>query len=314
MVQFLMQKRWCGMNRLETSLGKLKLKNPISVASGTFGLEYESLVDFNKLGAIVTKTITKNYKAGNKPPRLFETSGGLLNSIGLQNPGLEGFIKDVLPEYRKFSSPLIVSFSGSTVSEFKEILSELDNQESIAGYEVNVSCPNVENEGIAFGTNAETVYKLTKELSAITDRELIIKLTPNVTSISEIAIAAQEGGADSLALINTLLGMAIDWETGQSYFKRGVAGYSGPPIKPVALRLVHEVAKNVSIPILAMGGIKDYKDVLEFIYAGASAVSIGTYNFVNPTATTDAIVNLEKFFAERDITIIDIKNKIKGLE
>lgn len=302
------------MNRLATSLGKLKMKNPITVASGTFGNEYADLVDFNKLGAIVTKTITKPIKPGNKPPRIFETSGGLLNSIGLQNPGLQGFIEDSLPNYQKYDSPLIVSFSGATVDEFAQILQTLDKQKGIAGYEVNVSCPNVENEGIAFGTDADTVFKLTKTLSEITERELIIKLTPNVTNISEIAKAVEEGGADSIALINTLLGIAIDWRTGKSYFKRGVAGYSGPPIKPVALRLVLQVAQSCKLPILAMGGVRNYKDVLEFIYAGASAVAIGTQNFVNPKATIETIDNLEKHLAKNDLSVENIRGKISGIE
>lgn len=297
------------MNNIETKLGKLQFQNPITVASGTFGYEYSDYVDFNKLGAIVTKTITKHPKIGNKPPRLFETSGGLLNSIGLQNPGLENFIKDELPKYRGFSTNLIISFSGSSISEFKEILLRLEDEEGIDGYEINVSCPNVENEGLAFGVDAKIVNKLTNELSKLTTRELTIKLSPNVTDIKEIAKAAEDGGADSLSLINTLLGMAIDWKTGKIYFKRGLAGYSGPVIKPVALNLVYQVANTVNIPIMAMGGISNWMDALEFIYAGASVVAIGTKNFVNPKITIETINNLQNFLEEKKLTIKNLIGK-----
>ncbi len=299
------------MNNLETKLGKLKFKNPVTVASGTFGYEYSEYVDFNKLGAIVTKTITKNPKIGNKPPRLFETSGGLLNSIGLQNPGLDGFIKEELPKFRGFDTNLIISFSGSSIKEFKEILLRFEDEEGIDGYEINVSCPNVENEGLAFGVDAKVVYKLTTELSKLTNRELTIKLSPNVTDIKEIAKAAENGGASSLSLINTLLGMAIDWKTGKVYFKRGLAGYSGPVIKPVALNLVYQVAKTVDIPIVAMGGISNWKDALEFIYAGASVVAIGTQNFVNPKITIETINYLEQYLDENNLKINDIIGKAK---
>ncbi|PID28332.1 MAG: dihydroorotate dehydrogenase B catalytic subunit [Candidatus Cloacimonadota bacterium] len=301
------------MNRLATSLGKLKLKNPVTVASGTFGIEAGEYYDLNKLGAIVTKTITKEPKAGNKPPRIFETTSGMLNSIGLQNPGIDGFIKNTLPLYKDCSSPMLVSFSGSTINEFCEIMSLLDEQEQIAGYEINVSCPNVENEGIAFGTDPKTVFNLTRELKKITEKEVCVKLTPNVTDIALIAKAAEEGGADSLALINTLLGMAIDYQTGKSRIKRGVAGFSGPAIKPIALLNVWKVASATDIPILAMGGICDWKDALEFFYAGASAVAIGTQNFVNPTATIETINGLDKYLAEKDKTLTDIIGKVNGI-
>ncbi len=295
---------------LETKLGKLVCKNPITTASGTFGYEMKDYLDFNQLGAMVTKTITLHRKAGNPSPRLYETEFGLLNSIGLQNPGLETFIKDYLPKYREFSSPLIVSFSGSTEEEFLTILRRLEEAEGISGYEVNVSCPNVENEGIAFGVDADVVYNLTKKLSAITDKELIVKLTPNVTDIVSIAKAAKEGGADSLALINTLLGMAIDPFSGKSRIAKRVCGYSGKAIKPVALQNVYRVAQSVDIPILAMGGAEDYKDVLEFLYAGASMVAIGTASFYNPNACTEAIFDLQKYFLKNKLTTLDVINKI----
>ncbi len=296
---------------LKTKLNKLEFRNPITTASGTFGQEMSDYVDFNKLGAIVTKTITKERKAGNPSPRLYETEWGLLNSIGLQNPGVEKFITETIPYYDKYDTPLIVSFSGSTQEEFVQVLSRLESVKSIAGYEVNVSCPNVENEGIAFGVDAKVVKDLTAKLRKLTDKELIIKLTPNVTNILEIAQAAKEGGADSLALINTLLGMAIDPMTGKSRIKRRLCGYSGSAIKPVALANVYRVAQAVDIPILAMGGAETYLDVLEFIYAGASLVAIGTANFYNPSITENIVNDLSKHFAKYNLSLDKIKGKLK---
>jgi dihydroorotate dehydrogenase (NAD+) catalytic subunit len=233
---------------LRTKLNKLEFKNPITTASGTFGYEMADYLDFNKLGALVTKTITKERKAGNPSPRLYETEWGLLNSIGLQNPGVEAFIKDTIPHYKKYQTPLIVSFSGSTKEEFIEVLTRLETVDSIAGYEVNVSCPNVENEGIAFGVDAKVVNELTSELRKLTNKELIVKLTPNVTNIVEIAQAAKQGGADSLALINTLIGMAIDPMTGKSRINKRLCGYSGSAIKPVATFHVSQKGIPTSIP------------------------------------------------------------------
>lgn len=300
------------MNRLLTSLGKLAMQNPVTVASGTFGTEFSQLYDLNRLGAYVTKTITYLPKAGNPPPRIFETECGLLNSIGLQNPGIAAFLETNLPELRKLLTiPLIVSFSGSTMDEFTQMLIQMEDHPGIAGYEVNISCPNVENEGLAFGVDAETVYTLTSRLAALTQRELIVKLSPNVTDIVSIAQAAQEAGADSLALINTLFGMAIDPLTGNSRIKRGICGYSGPAIKPIALANVYKVAQKTHIPILAMGGICDWKDAMEFFYAGASAVAIGTYSFVNATATIEMIDSLEKHLLENEFCLADLIGKVE---
>ncbi len=292
------------MNRLETQLGKLQMQNPVTVASGTFGPEYGDFFDLNKLGAYVTKTITRHPKIGNPPPRLYETEAGLLNSIGLQNPGVHVFLTKDLPELRsKLAIPLIVSFSGGTIEEFTTILAELESAEGIAGYEVNVSCPNVEREGIAFGVDPLVVYELVRRLRPLTQKELIVKLTPNVTDIAAIAVAAEEGGADSLALINTVQGMAIDPMTGRSRVKAGVCGYSGPGIKPIALANVYKVSKAVKLPLIGMGGICNWRDALEFFYAGAAAVAVGTASFINPTACVDIIEGLEKHFADKDITL-----------
>lgn len=299
------------MNRLETQLGKLQMQNPVTVASGTFGLEYGDFFDLNRLGAYVTKTITQRPKIGNATPRLYETEAGLLNSIGLQNPGVEEFLKVNLPELReKLTIPIIVSFSGGTIEEFTTMLKQMEEQDGIAGYEVNISCPNVEKEGIAFGVDALVVYELIRRLRALTKKELIVKLTPNVTDIVCIAQAAEEGGADSLALINTVQGMAIEPLTGVSRIKAGICGYSGPAIKPIALANVYKVAQRLSLPILAMGGICTWQDGMEFLYAGASAIAVGTYNFVNPKACSDIIESLDKHFLENAATLKDVIGKV----
>jgi len=295
------------MNRLQTSLGTLTMQNPVTVASGTYGAEFGAFYDLNCLGAYVTKTITRYPKQGNPPPRLYETEAGLLNSIGLQNPGLDIFLSNTLPELSAVcSAPIIVSFSGSTIDEFAEMLDIMEQEPRISGYEVNISCPNVEKEGIAFGVDPDTVHSLTSRLAALTSKELIIKLSPNVTDVVSIARAAATGGATSIALINTLLGMAIDWKTGKSRIKRGVSGYSGLAIKPVALAATYKVASALRIPVLAMGGIYDWKDALEFFYAGASAVAIGTANFANPHAVPELIAGLDSYLQERDVSLSDI--------
>jgi len=289
------------MNNCEITFGKMKWKNPITVASGTFGLEYAELFDLSKLGAITTKTITPEPKTGNEPQRIVETEAGLLNSIGLQNPGVEEFIKTDLDEYRKIDTNLIVSVSASSVNEFEKLVKRLDTQPGIDAYEINISCPNVENEGIAFGTDPEIVFDLTKKLREATDKTLIIKLSPNVTSITDIARRAENAGADGLALINTLYGMAVDVETGKPKLHNIIGGYSGPAIKPIALQNVYKVAQAVKIPILAMGGISSINDALEFIIAGATAVAIGTYNFVNPLGTIEVIEGIQEYCSNNNI-------------
>jgi len=298
---------------LRSSLGRLQLRTPLTVASGTFDLENLEFYDQSCLGAFVCKTITMEPKKGNPPCRLYETEAGLINSIGLQNPGLKDFIDQKLPLYRdKLEVPLIVSFSGSSMDEFCRMLEELEACDGIAGYEVNVSCPNVENEGIAFGICPDTVQQLTERLAAITQRELIIKLSPNVSDIAQIALAAESGGASSIALINSLFGMAIDYRTGKSRIKKGIGGYTGIGIKPVALALTYKTAQAVQIPILAMGGIYDWRDALEFIWAGASAVSIGTANFINPLAAPELIMGLGEWLLEEGKSIADIIGKCQS--
>ncbi len=298
-------------NLLRTKLGRLDLKTPLTVASGTFDLENLEFFDPACLGAFVCKTITRKAKKGNPPPRLFESEAGLINSIGLQNPGLDDFISERLPVYRdKLHLPLIVSFSGSSIDEFVEILENLEACPGICGYEVNISCPNVENQGITFGVCPDIVYELICKLSGITKRELCVKLTPNVSEIAQIATAAEAGGATSLALINSVWGMAIDHQTGKSRIKRGIGGYTGIGIKPIALALTYQAAQAVKIPILSMGGIYNWRDALEFIWAGASAIAIGTANFVNPLAAPELIMGLGKYLLQRDLKISDIVGKV----
>jgi len=295
---------------MQSRLGRLPVHSPVTVASGTFDLENLAFFEQSVLGAFVCKTLTRKPKVGNPPPRLFETEAGLLNSIGLQNPGLDRFIADYLPRLRaELKVPLIVSFSGNSIAEFTDILTALEAQDGIAGYEINVSCPNVENEGIAFGTDADTVFRLTSALAAKTKRELLIKLSPNVTDIAQIAEAAEQGGATGIALINTIWGMAIDYRSGNSRIKKGIGGYSGIGIKPLALALTYKVAKAVRLPILAMGGIYGWQDALEFFWAGASMVALGTANFIDPLAVPKVHQGLARFLAEQQLTLEQIIGK-----
>ena len=299
------------LNPLQTSLGRLKVNSPVTVASGTFALENLDFIEQDHLGAYVCKTITRYPKKGNPPPRLYETEAGLLNSIGLQNPGLDKFIAEDLPVLREtLTVPLIVSFSGSSLKEFVQMLECLEKQEGISGYEVNVSCPNVENEGIAFGIDPDVVNKLCALLSPLTERELIVKLSPNVTDIAVIAKAAEEGGATAISLINTIWGMAIDYCNGKSRIKKGIGGYSGIGIKPLALALTYRAAQAVKIPVIAMGGIYNWQDALEFFWAGASMIALGTANFIDPLAVDKVYGGLSSFCLEKQLNLKDIVGKV----
>lgn len=298
------------MNRLNTKLGKLELQNPVTVASGTYGTEYSAFYDLNTLGAYVSKTITSEPKKGNPPPRLYETQAGLLNSIGLQNPGLNIFINENLPELKaSLSVPVIISISAESIKLFARMLQSLEATRMVDAYELNISCPNVDNEGIAFGQDPEVVLNLVRELRPLTDKELIVKLSPNVSDIARIAQAAEAGGADSIALINTLFGMALDYNTGRSFIAKGICGYSGPAIKPIALANTWKVSQAVKLPILAMGGIITWQDALEFFYAGASAIALGTANFYNPRAVPDCIDGLARFLEESELNLTDLIGK-----
>ncbi|MBU0599504.1 dihydroorotate dehydrogenase [bacterium] len=282
---------------LRVNIGGIELKNPVMVASGTFGYgqEYSSLVDLNKIGAIVVKGITLEPQKGNLPPRIVETPSGMLNSIGLQNVGVERFIKEKMPFLRRYQTAIIVNISGKTIEDYAKLAKLLSEVEGIAGLEINISCPNVKEGGMIFGSDPSLTYQLVKEVRKATFLPLIVKLSPNVTNIILIAQAAAKAKADALSLINTLLGMAIDAPTKKPKLTTVTGGLSGPAIKPIALRMVWEVYKKVALPIIGQGGITSATDAVEFIIAGAKAVAIGTANFVNPQISIEALEGIKEY-------------------
>ena len=273
------------MADLTVHLGRLQLDNPILVASGTFGYakEMEAMVDFSKLGGIVPKTVTQNPRAGNPPPRTCETSAGMLNAIGLDNDGLEYFLANHLPYLRNLPTKIIGNIAGKTEKEFFEMAQRISKETGLAALELNLSCPNVSG-GVDFAIDPEKTARVIKGVKEFCNLPIIAKLTPNVTDVSIIAQAAAEAGADAVSLVNTFMGLAIDWKKKRFVLGNGTGGLSGPAIKPIALRIVWQVAKKVKIPIIGIGGIASVDDVMEFILAGASAVQLGTVNFYDPTA------------------------------
>ena len=288
---------------LTTKIGPLSLQNPVIAASGTFGygLEFEPLVDLNHLGAVVVKGLSLKPMAGNPPPRIVETPGGMLNAIGLANIGLEAFLKDRLPKLRKFTTPIIVNIYGHHTEEYRDLADGLKGVEGIAALEINISCPNVECGGMAFGIDPVTSARVTETVLKNTDKPVIVKLSPNVTDIKTVAKAVEAAGAHALSLINTLTGMAIDVESRKPKLANIVGGLSGPAIKPIALYMVYQVARTVKIPVIGMGGIMDYRDALEFLMVGARAVEIGTANFVNPRVTLEVIEGIRNYCEENGI-------------
>ncbi len=289
----------------------ITLKNPVMPASGTFGSgqEYSGFVDLNRLGAVVTKGVSLVPWEGNSTPRIMETASGMINAVGLQNPGIDVFIERDLPFLRQFDTKVIVNICGSTVADYLEVVERLSGQE-IDMLEVNISCPNVEHGGIAFGQEPGMVEYITKEIKKKAAQPVSMKLTPNVTDITEIAKAAEAGGADALSLINTITGMRIDVKKRAFCVANKTGGLSGPAIKPVALRMVWQVCRAVNIPVIGMGGIQTAEDALEFIMAGAAAVAVGTANFRNPYAMPEIIGGLEKYMEENGIR--DLK-EIRGI-
>ena len=298
---------------LAVDIGTLKLANPVMTASGTFGygLEYSEFVDLNSLGAIVVKGLSLKPKEGNPPPRLVETAAGMLNSIGLQNVGIENFIEEKLPFLRKFTPPVIANFFGDSLEEFAEAAARLSAADGIHGLEMNISCPNKQAGWCIFGTDPKVTFEVVKRVREATNLTLIVKLSPNVTDISVIAKAAEEAGADALSLINTLTGMAIDITTRRPKLANVIGGLSGPAVKPVALRMVWEAYKAVKIPIIGMGGIMSAGDAIEFLLAGARAVAVGTANFVNPSVTAEVIEGIRTFMEGNAIE--DISELTGGL-
>jgi dihydroorotate dehydrogenase (NAD+) catalytic subunit len=278
-------------------LAGIKIKNPIMVASGTFGWgrEYSEYLDLNKLGAIVTKSITLKPREGNPPPRIVETPAGMLNSIGLQNEGLEHFLKEDLPFLAKFDTPTIVNIAGETVEEYAELAKRLSKETLVKGIEVNISCPNVKSGGMSFGVDAGLTKQVISAVRKATSQPVIAKLTPNVTDITVIGKAAVEAGADALSAINTVVGMSIDLETGRSRLGRETGGLSGPAIRPIAVRMVYELAHAVKVPVIGIGGIMTGNDAAEFLLAGAKAVQVGTANFIDTEAPLRVLRELNDY-------------------
>ena len=302
------------MAELSVSLGDLTLSNPVIAASGTFGygLEYEQLFNLSQLGGIVVKGLSPKSRKGNPPPRIVETPCGMLNSIGLANIGVEAFIQDKLPELSKYPDvKIIANVYGHSFEEYVFVAKRLAKNFGVHAIELNLSCPNVKEGGIAFGTDPESVESLSSAVRKIWPRHMIVKLTPNVTDVTKIAVAAQNGGADSLSLINTLTGMAVDLETRRPVLGGVTGGLSGPAIKPVALRMVHETAKAVDLPIIGIGGITNGKDALEFILAGATAVQVGTANFTDPSVCSKIPKQINDWLDEHDIkNVSDLIGKL----
>ena len=303
------------IGNISTELGRIKLKNPLILASGTcgFGEELKQYIDLNKLGAIVTKTITLKPKKGNPPPRIAEVEGGIINSIGLENPGIEVFIKEKLPFLRRLDIPFFVSIAGETYEEFIKLATILDKEKRISAVELNLSCPNIKNKGYLFAQDPHITYQTINKVKKVTSLPIIAKLTPQVTDITTIALASEKGGVDIISLINTIPAMKIDIE-GKKPFLGGITGgLSGPAIKPVALKMVYDVAKTTRLPIIGCGGVMNGEDAIEFILAGASAVAIGTTNLISPNSPIRIIQEIKDYLTKDKVKSISIKKLIGKL-
>lgn len=292
----------------------IRLKNPVMTASGTFGsgMEYSDFVDLNGLGAVVTKGVANVPWTGNDTPRVCEVYGGMLNAIGLQNPGLEVFMERDIPFLKQYDTKIIVNVCGRSIADYVEVVEKLSEEDAVAGLEINVSCPNVKEGAIAFGQNPEALSRITREVKAHSKRPVIMKLSPNVTDIALMAKTAEDAGADALSLINTITGMKIDVDKRRFALANRTGGMSGPAIKPVAVRMVYQASHSVKIPVIGMGGIMNAYDALEFILAGASAVAVGAANFINPYATTEIIEGIEEYMKKNNIG--SIKELIGAVE
>ena len=291
---------------LNVNIGGIQMRNPVMTASGTFGYgsEYADFVDLNRLGAVVVKGVTSVPWPGNPMNRIMETPSGMLNAIGLQNVGVDGFISEKLPYLNEFDVPVIVNVCGKTVEEYLLVVEKLNNVDGVAGVELNISCPNLDCGGMSFGVNPTLAHQLVSKVREKTDLPLLVKLSPNVTDITVIARAVEDGGADALSAINTLLGMAINAKTREPEIANVTGGLSGPAIKPIALRLVWEVYKSVSLPIVGMGGIMNGTDAVEFFIAGASAVAVGTANFINPQASLEVVDGIGNYLEKMEMTSV----------
>lgn len=302
------------MDKLNIQIGNLNLKNPVMTASGTFGYgkEYSDFIDLGKLGGICVKGTTLHDRQGNAYPRMAETPSGMLNAVGLQNKGVDYFVSHIYPEIKDFDTNIIVNVSGSTIEDYAECAARLSDLDKVPGIELNISCPNVKEGGMAFGTSACSAADVVKAVRKVYNKTLIVKLSPNVTDITEIAKAAEGEGADSLSLINTLLGMAIDINRRKPVLSTVTGGLSGPCVKPVALRMVWQTYNAVKIPIIGMGGIASWQDAIEFILAGSSAIQIGTYNFIDPTISEKVVNGIQGYLDQHNIS--HIKELIGALD
>ncbi|MDM5198806.1 dihydroorotate dehydrogenase [Fictibacillus enclensis] len=294
------------MNKLSVSLPGLEMKNPIMPASGCFGFgkEYAEFYDLSVLGAAAIKAATREPRFGNPTPRVAETHSGMLNAIGLQNPGVDQIMEKELPHLQSYDLPIVANIAGSTEEDYCEVARKISLHPQVSVLELNISCPNVKEGGIQFGTDAATAAALTKKVKAVSAKPVYVKLSPNVSNITEMALAVEEAGADGLSMINTLLGMRIDVKTRKPVIANKTGGLSGPAIKPVAIRMIHEVSQAVSIPIIGMGGVSSAEDVIEFMLAGASAVAIGTANFVDPYICPEIISQLPELLGKMNVNHI----------
>ncbi len=294
------------MDRLKVNIGELELKNPVMTASGTFGYgtEYADFVDLSRLGGILVKGTTLEPRQGNDYPRMAETPSGMLNAVGLQNKGVHHFVSDIYPTIKEYDTNIIVNVSGSTLEDYVACTEALVGLDKIPAIELNVSCPNVKEGGMAFGTSCVSAAQVVRAVRKVYDKTLIVKLSPNVTDIAEIALAVEAEGADSVSLVNTFLGMSIDAERRKPRLSTVTGGLSGPCIKPIALRMVWQVYNAVKIPVIGMGGISNWEDAIEFILAGSSAIQIGTYNFINPTVSVEVLEGILAYMDRHNIDAI----------
>lgn len=295
------------MADLSVKIHNLHLSNPVMTASGTFGYgrEFDDFIDVDSLGGIIVKATTSKHREGNSYPRMAETPMGMLNAVGLQNKGISYFVNEIYPKLTGYSTNVIANVSDSTIEGYVQVAEQMNKLDKIAGIELNISCPNVKEGGMAFGTSCPSAIAVTKAVREVYDKTLIVKLSPNVTIITEIALAVEEAGADAVSLINTLLGMAIDAEKRKPVLSTITGGLSGPAVKPIALRMVWQVAKAVKIPVIGLGGISNATDAIEFILAGASAIQVGTANFVDPTVTIKIIKGIDDYMQRHNISTIE---------
>jgi dihydroorotate dehydrogenase (NAD+) catalytic subunit len=296
------------MTDLTVDLGFLKLRNPVLTASGTFGygLEFEPFISLEELGGIVVKGLYFGPRPGNPPPRIVETASGLINAIGLQGIGVKAFAEKILPRLRGIKTPILVNVCGSSDEEYASVIEFLDREEGVAAYEINISCPNVKQNGLCPALDPQNTFDVVKLCKTTSRRPVITKLSPNVSDIVEIALAAEEAGTDGISLINTLLAMAVDVETRRPKLANLFGGLSGPAVKPIALRMVYQVASRVKVPVIGMGGIATGRDALEFLIAGARAVQVGTANLVDPDASVRIIREIEAFCREKGVDKIEL--------